>query len=433
MDKFKGRVIITYGRSVMALTAAHSLRMKNIEVIGCDDLNWTILSFSKYSSQYFVHPPHDDLETFLDFMEEKIIELKPEEDIPYVLMPIHRLTPIFAEHRERFERHIKVAVPTWDAMQAVHPKDNFALTAKKAGIHIPETLLLPEPGTLTKQADKIEYPALIKPVDATGGRGIAKVDNPEDLLEKAEEIEEEHEVKPLVQELVTGEDYCYAGIFDRGKLVTGMAYTNVYKFPEGAGAGVFRETVDDTPFRSEAEKLMKRLKWHGIAEIDFMWDGSLSSTPYMIEVNARFWGGLFQSVESGVDFPWLLYRLTAEGKLTEAPEPIIGTRTKIPFLWLTSALKNFEWDRDEIQETLSKAEAESKEKNTFAKIGSYMSQFAGSLKIAKNIGELRALLDSGAQAKSEPFYEDDPMAVLGMAFVLHSLLVNGELPPEIKF
>ena len=40
-----GRVILTYGRSLMALVIARSLAQRGVEIIGCDDVDLTVLSF----------------------------------------------------------------------------------------------------------------------------------------------------------------------------------------------------------------------------------------------------------------------------------------------------------------------------------------------------------------------------------------------------
>ena len=48
-----------------------------------------------------------------------------------------------------------------------------------------------------------------------------------------------------------------------------------------------------------------------MVEVDFRWDGF--AEPFLIEVNPRFWAGLFHTVESGVDFPWMLYELAVTG------------------------------------------------------------------------------------------------------------------------
>ncbi|MDH5761188.1 MAG: ATP-dependent carboxylate-amine ligase, partial [Gemmatimonadota bacterium] len=55
-----------------------------------------------------------------------------------------------------------------------------------------------------------------------------------------------------------------------------------------------------------------------------------TGTPYLMEVNGRFWGSLQLAVDAGVDFPELLVRV-AEGK--DVP-PIPGYRIGVRSRWL---------------------------------------------------------------------------------------------------
>jgi hypothetical protein len=53
------------------------------------------------------------------------------------------------------------------------------------------------------------------------------------------------------------------------------------------------------------------MRWHGPCQADFIVDSE--GTPYLIDINPRLWGSLTQAIASGVDFPYLIYRLGHEG------------------------------------------------------------------------------------------------------------------------
>ena len=115
-----------------------------------------------------------------------------------------------------------------------------------------------------------------------------------------------------------------------------MTYHNIRTYPVKSGTGVLRETVSEPAMEQTGAALLASLKWHGVAEIDFRWDGQ-SPTPQLIEVNPRFWGGLTQSVASGWDYPWLLYRLALDGKVPPIVpgDPTIKTETPVVSLLAT--------------------------------------------------------------------------------------------------
>jgi predicted ATP-grasp superfamily ATP-dependent carboligase len=396
-----GRVIVTYGRSLMALTIAHSLNRRGIEVIGGDDVDLTVMAFSRQVKDTFIHAPvFEDEEAFLDDLEENIRRFRPDSDIPYVLMPTFRETNLIARHKERFEKLITVATPSFAAIDAITPKHNLARTAREIGAHAPATLHPRDPEDLKARMAEVIFPALVKPVDEIGGRGIIAARDEAELLRAFAESLKAYGVPPLVQQKVPGRDYCLTILCRRGEIEASMAYKNIYTFPREAGAGIMRETVDDSVFAAAAAPLFRALGWNGVAEIDYRWDEKAESAPWLIEVNTRFWAGLFHSVETGVDFPWLLYNLAAHDSVPESGPAHIGERTKVQGVWLLSAIPEL---------------------------------FAQEIGLRQLVKRLALILREGKDAKNELDFRDDPLAGMGVLFVLSSLMRYGRLPPELKY
>jgi hypothetical protein len=73
-----------------------------------------------------------------------------------------------------------------------------------------------------------------------------------------------------------------------------------------------------------AHSLLNSVGWHGVAMVEFK--VSPDGTPYLIEVNGRFWGSLQLAIDAGVDFPWLLYQLANGDRVDEVPGYAIGVR-----------------------------------------------------------------------------------------------------------
>lgn len=57
-------------------------------------------------------------------------------------------------------------------------------------------------------------------------------------------------------------------------------------------------------------------------------------TPYLMEVNGRFWGSLQLAIDCGVDFPWLLYQLTHDLPVATPQPYVVGRRLR----WLMGDL-----------------------------------------------------------------------------------------------
>ncbi len=434
VDLTRGRVIVTYGRSLIALTIAQSLGSRGVEVIGCDDVGLTVLSFSRYVRSTFVHAPAStDPEKFIDDLEAAIIRYKPEDDRPYVLMPCFQETRLIARHAERLERHITIAAPDFAAVCAVDPKDNLMRTARGLGLRVPDSCV-GEEWRADDPARPAGFPMMVKPVWGVGGRGVRRVDDAEALESALCESEAAGETL-LIQDFLPGEDYCLTALFNHGVLQTAAAYHNLSQFPRGAGAGVLRETVSETPFLDTARALFGPLGWTGVVEADFRWDGE--GEPWLIEVNPRFWAGLFHSVESGVDFPWLLYEMAVTGHVATPSAPRLGQRTQVAGLYLLSAIQEVA-DSDEGFAAARAAWASAAQQFQSGRYMEAVRDMAravaeGPGEVARAATRLRTALMSAKNAPSELFRSEDPLVSLGILFIVASLLRHGRLPPELKY
>lgn len=427
-----GRVIVTYGRSLMSLVIARSLHDRGVEVIGCDDVDFTVMSFSRVVSETFVHPSVDDGEdAYIDALIENIKKYKPDDDRPYLLMPVFRNTRVIARHRDRLEPYITVAAPRWESIEKIFPKEKLVKTAEETGANAPASIHTEDADVLREKLANMKPPFLLKPISGVGGRGIERVDDADAAIAGHAEFIEKHNEAPLIQEMAKGEDYCFTGLFKDGELLAHMAYQNLKSFPVDTGAGAIRETVPDDVFLEPAQRLMSATGWTGVAEIDFLWDGDENSEPVLIEVNPRFWAGLFHSVKSGVDFPWLLYQLFAFGEVNDIGEAKVGETTKAPGLWLAATAQ--EIAQSDIQfDRLKDAWNKESNKSLFDKFKALTSSLGDVVDMDNACFRILESFDLAKNSSDEWADQKDPLSGLGVLFVLSSLARHGRLPDEVK-
>jgi predicted ATP-grasp superfamily ATP-dependent carboligase len=137
----------------------------------------------------------------------------------------------------------------------------------------------------------------------------------------------------LVQEYVAGRGQGVFGLYSAGKVVTFFAHRRLREKPPSGGVSVLSESVPVDPrLREISQRLLDSVGWHGVAMVEFK--VTPEGTPYLIEINGRFWGSLQLAIEAGVDFPWLLYRVA----LGEPVEPVEDYAVGMRNLWLLGDL-----------------------------------------------------------------------------------------------
>jgi predicted ATP-grasp superfamily ATP-dependent carboligase len=224
-DPRAGRAIITYARGWQSLEATRSLGRLGVEVVTGDEFGLTPTSFSRFSIADFRYPnPTDKPERFLDVLEETITRYKPEDPAtPYVLMPVHKETYLIAQHRARFEPHIKVPVPQIAQIEQVHNKGTLAAYAQDRGLSMPRTWIPRSREEFAAQVPEITLPAFVKLRESAAGVGIQKVKTVSELEETFDDFVQRYALRPvdypIIQAAVPGDDYCVTTLFDRGSLV----------------------------------------------------------------------------------------------------------------------------------------------------------------------------------------------------------------------
>jgi predicted ATP-grasp superfamily ATP-dependent carboligase len=426
------RAILTFSRGWHSLAVCRSLGKQGIEVYCGEEAAFAPCFFSKYCTDDFQYPSvTDQPEAFIDFMVEKVKQLKPAEGEPYVLMPVHKETWLFAKHRARFEPHVSLPLTSYDNMERTHDKGRLADLARELGITIPDTKQFTSIDEVYRAIPGMRFPVFLKMRSAAAGLGLRKCDTPEELTATFRQFVTGYELAPshypLVQEFVPGEDYCYTTLYNRGRKVACMTYHNIRSFPRGTGAGALRETVELPEADAAASRLLTHLDWHGMAQLDFRKgdDGRV----FLIELNPRFFGGLPQAIATNVDYPHLLFRV-ASGERVEPPDIDYSVRTEAPVVGLLATLDDIAHDD-----------------RLWSRFQAVRDEFAGRVEHDPEEGRLRPLWNAMREAAdpqdlrkyfagmfekhsdtiNDVLQSDDPRPVLGALFPVALALKKGKL------
>ena len=313
----------------MAYTVLRSLARRGIKVVAGDSFSPSMCFYSRYCHGHFVYPsPYLFPERFIETLARKAREFGCQ-----VLIPAHEEGFVIARYRDRLTPFLKVPLPDYDQIMALHCKDRFYALAQRLQIPIPRTYLVGQMGEIGEIAGALNYPAVIKPRRAHGAFGLRYVHSPGEPREAYDRLMRRFrfgpQETPILQEYVEGAKYSVCMLFNRGKLRAKFTFKFLREFPIQGGTAVLRISVRNDQMEQIAHQVLEHLKWHGVAEAEFTL--TEDQGPILLEINPRFWGSLYQGVAAGVDFPYLLYRMALDGDVDPVLEYPLGVKTR--WLW----------------------------------------------------------------------------------------------------
>jgi predicted ATP-grasp superfamily ATP-dependent carboligase len=330
------RVLILDGNQRSALAATRTLGKRGIPVVVADECRDTLAGSSRYCDATFVYPsPYTDPDGFTAAIARAAVERNVG-----VILPMTDLTTLLVlKHRNAFAP-ASVPFASFEAFETLTDKERLLAVARELGVPTPATYVMEGDGHLATLNGTLQFPIVLKPHRSRlwcDGQWTAASVAYAHSTGEAEYIVRNHayfrQCRFLAQEYIRGEGQGVFALYDRGKAVAFFAHRRLREKPPSGGASVLSESIPvHARLRDIARRILDHVKWHGVAMVEFK--VASDGTPYLIEVNARFWGSLQLAIDAGVDFPYLLYRMAIGETLATAPRYRIGVRSR----WLLGDL-----------------------------------------------------------------------------------------------
>jgi hypothetical protein len=154
----------------------------------------------------------------------------------------------------------------------------------------------------------------------------------------------------------------------------------------------------------------------------------------LIEVNPRFFGGLIQSVESGWDYPWLLFQLAVKGHIDPVEATRTDIRTETPILAFLATLQEIA-ENERGMKALTDAWQQTKDEfRTGSKRQGVRKLFRG-LKnyfdVKTRFNKAKQLLEDHKDNIYDVLSRDDPFAALGVLYPLAVFMRHGKVNLEL--
>jgi predicted ATP-grasp superfamily ATP-dependent carboligase len=257
-----------------------------------------------------------------------------------------------------------------DAFRAVSDKKLVLTTAEQVGISIPaQQVLYTKNDADTLSYESLRYPIVVKPSRSVAGSTVesrATTVTANDSTGNAQQsatspvaptgdsqrerihftVQHAHDAKSLRDILRTLDARAYPvllqqrivgpgiGIFVllwNGELVASFAHRRIREHPPAGGVSVYRESIAmDEQLLARSCALLDKFCWQGVAMIEYKVDQA-TNTPYLMEINGRFWGSLQLAIDAGVNFPTLL--LDAASNKRPAPVTTYDTTVRCRWFW----------------------------------------------------------------------------------------------------
>ena len=306
------KIFVLDGRSLASLAIVRSLGKKGFEIQCGEEFGLNLTRFSKYVKKSWIYPPPDSNP---DAFIEEIKKITIREKFDMIIPVRDDTTLLIAEHARELSHITRLYIAEYDTIRLLQDKAETIRIAKKCGVPHPQTWF-PEESDRREILKNLKTPFLIRARISSGSRGIEFVKKSDDFAVQYESVRRDFG-EPMIQEYVQKKSYCTACVLldHDSDVVALFAYERVKEYPLSGGPTVVGISCANEEVIGYAVSLLKSIGWRGVAEVEFILDQE--GIPRLLEVNPRFWMPLNLAIQSGVDFPYLLYQLAMKNPVSK--------------------------------------------------------------------------------------------------------------------
>jgi predicted ATP-grasp superfamily ATP-dependent carboligase len=203
------------------------------------------------------------------------------------------------------------------------------------GIAVPEQITVPCTEALdTLDLAALRWPMVVKPSRSVAGSGGARLKTEVRYAHEPGELRRMLRDAPaetypvLLQERITGPGVGMFLLVWGGALVAAFGHRRLREKPPSGGVSVLRESAPlDVALLERSAALLAAFDWRGPAMVEYKVD-ERSGTPYLMEINGRYWGSLQLAIDAGVDFPAIHMEVAAGREPPPVGSYAVGVKTR---------------------------------------------------------------------------------------------------------
>lgn len=334
--EFQPPVILLDGNQRSSLATVRSLGKRGIRVLVGEETANSISSRSKYCAEKFQYISASRSTT--GFIESIVkVALQNQGGI---LFPMTDATlSLILQNKKTLLKYVIIPYPDYSVYSYASDKEKLFRLAKKHDVPMPKTIFSSDYQSIEELVKAIkdsefEMPLVLKPAlsdirtsDGWVKAGVCYARNYRELktLLKNDTF---FRYPFLIQERVIGPGVGVFLLMSNGNIIAKSAHQRIREKPPTGGVSVICKSIYPPDSATHnAVKLLNLIKWQSVAMVEFKKDEKENIFKLM-EINARFWGSLQLAILSGVDFPYLLYKLATGSSPAMPPEYKVGVQSR---------------------------------------------------------------------------------------------------------
>ncbi|WP_209332788.1 ATP-grasp domain-containing protein [Lunatimonas salinarum] len=319
-------IAVTYSWNRMAYIVNKSLSSKGIKVHTGDSSFLHMNRLSLYSNSCFRYPNfYQDPLGFVNYLKNYL----NTNEIPF-LIPTHEEVFIVSKYLDQFGG-VKTVVADFENLKTAHKKELSVSLAKSLGVNVPDSIQPHSREDCLHFFSHHQKPIVLKYGNSNSSKGVFYISQVPELESHLPNLGDF-----ILQEYVHGDGYGVSMLYNQGEKRAIFTHKRLEEKISTGGTSTLRVSCRNELLEEWAEKMLNHLHWNGVAMVEFKYN-EVEKKGWFIEINPRFWGSLALPYFSGMDFPYLYYKILQDGDIKFTSKYKEGVKVK----WLLGGLIGF--------------------------------------------------------------------------------------------
>jgi predicted ATP-grasp superfamily ATP-dependent carboligase len=291
---------------------------------------------SRYCSCRLVLPDFvSDAPAFVAAVTEFVRLHSPRVVLPTGDATIGVLRPY---RRQLAELGCTLALASEPVLEIANDKDRTLAVARELGIPYPRSIRVDSLDGLSAAIAEFGFPFVLKPTVSWTEQATARI-LPVDVVNRDEATRAAERILAtgsgiLAQEWAPGRREGVTLFVKDDEILANCGHVAHRTVPPLGGVSIVRESIQaPLDILDSAVRLVKAIGLQGACEVEFRRDAQ--NRPLLMEINARLAGTIENAVQSGVDFPLMIWRLATGLEVDPVQTHRSGVRTR----WLQGDLQ----------------------------------------------------------------------------------------------